>query len=158
MKIALVLKIVLLFECSRCSAAGHLEQGQGSSTSYSESLRTSYNGDTSLASSECSLNTIDSCPPWFYCQSGKCQRGPPLGGDILVDKKKIADGYCVTYNELEDSSEIGKCNFNSVNISTESGLQDNIYNELPNNVSELNAMFCDKFNRQGTLCAWSVQR
>ena len=30
--------------------------------------------------------------------------------------------------------------------------KDTVYSKLPSNVSDLNKMFCDKFNRQGTLC------
>ena len=92
-----------------------------------------------------------SCGPWFHCQSGRCQPGPPLPSGVLsFDNKSVLDCYCVTYNKLEDSVEIGKCIFNCMKEKSVS--KDTIYSNLPSNVSDLNKMFCEKFNRQGTLC------
>ena len=157
MKTALVVKIVLFYSCC---AIGHLVQRQDiSNDTHSEQLQPSYNnGYNTTASSACSLNTNSLCPPWFYCQSETCFSGPSLPWDVLsIDKREIFDGNCVTYNELEDSSEVGNCRFNHVNTSTESGILANIYNELPSNVSDLNKMFCNRFNRQGIHFVVSVK-
>ena len=87
----------------------------------------------------------------WSCQSGRCQPGPPLPSGVLsFDNKSVLDCYCVTYNKLEDSVEIGKCIFNCMKKRSIS--KDTVYSKLPSNVSDLNKMFCDKFNRQGTLC------
>ena len=96
---------------------------------------------------EAVLTCSPSCGPWFHCQSGRCQPGP--SGVLSFDNKSVLDCYCVTYNKLQDSVEIGKCIYNSM----KNNIRDNIiYSKLPSNVSDLNKMFCDRFNRQGTLC------
>ena len=88
-----------------------------------------------------------SCAPWFQCQEGKCQPGPPLRLDILSsDYKFVWECNCVTYTNR--TVEVGKCIINCLTFNN-NGIP---FKELPRNVSKLNAMFCDRFNRQGTLC------
>ena len=89
-----------------------------------------------------------SCAPWFQCQEGKCQPGPPLPLDVLSsDNKLVWVCNCVTY--VNNTVEVGRCIFNCLTLNSNYEIP---FKELPNNVSKLNAMFCDRFNRQGTLC------
>ena len=126
------------------------------STVYSRVLQTGYSSPNTgvremAAETEAVPMCTPSCGPWFHCQSGRCQPGPPLPSGVLsFDNKSVLDCYCVTYNKLQDSVEIGKCILSCMRAGSQ--YQDDIYNELPNNVSGLNEMFCDRFNRQGTLC------
>ena len=88
-----------------------------------------------------------SCAPWFQCQEGKCRQGPPLPLDVFSsDNKLVWVCNCVTYTK--NTVEVGRCIFNCLAINNR-GIP---FKELPRNVSKLNAMFCDRFNRQGTLC------
>ena len=131
---SLVLRIVLLLECSHYIAA-HQEMEQRN-----VELETCVRNETW-------------CAPWFYCQSKSCIPGPPLPMGVLgPDNRTVLDCYCVTYDEIEDAVEIGKCIFNC-NSDSKTDLHDEVYTELPMNVLELNRMFCDRFNRQGTLCS-----
>ena len=128
-----MLCIVLLLECSHYIAA-HLEMEQRN-----DELDTCARNETW-------------CAPWFYCQSKGCIPGPPLPMGVLgPDNRAVLDCYCVTYDEIEDTVEIGKCIFNCRN-NNKTNLYDEIYSVLPSNVLELNRRFCDRFNRQGTLC------
>ena len=130
---SLVLRIVLLLECSHYIAA-HQEMEQRN-----VELETCIRNETW-------------CAPWFYCQSKSCIPGPPLPMGVLgPDNRTVLDCYCVTYDEIEDAVEIGKCIFNCHNIS-KTDMHDNIYSEFSSSVLELNRTFCDRFNRQGTLC------
>ena len=130
---SLVLRIVLLLECSHYIAA-HQEMEQ-----------------RNVELETCARNETW-CAPWFYCQSKSCIPGPPLPMGVLgPDNRTILDYYCVTYDEIEDTVEIGKCVFNCHNIS-KTDMHDEIYGELPMNVLKLKRTFCDRFNRQGTLC------
>ena len=151
-------KTILLFECSNI-IAGYYDSGKEltNNTMYSVSLQLGNSSqNTSLQqiaveATKAVPTCSPSCGPWFHCQSGRCQPGPPLPSRVLsFDNKSVLDCYCVTYNKLEDSVEIGKCIFNCMKAGSQ--YQDSIYSNLPNNVSDLNKMFCEKFNRQGTLC------
>ena len=129
----LVLRFVLLLECSHYIAA-HLEMEQ-----------------KNVELETCARNETW-CAPWFYCQSKSCIPGPPLPMGVLgPDNRTVLNCYCVTYDEIEDAVEIGKCIFNC-DSGSKTDLHDEVYTELPMNVLELNRMFCDRFNRQGTLC------
>ena len=147
-----IVLIFLSFVCSHCVYGQTLETIN--STVYSGLLQA---GDSSslqqMAAEGTEANTMcsPSCRPWFHCQSGRCQPGPPLPSGVLsFDNKSVLDCYCATYNKLEDSVEIGKCIFNCMKTGTQ--YQGDIYSNLPSNVSDLNKMFCGKFNRKGTLC------
>ena len=126
---AVVVRMLLLFEWSH-NVDGHHE------------IATRSQWDPELEP----CNTT-SCAPWFQCQEGKCQPGPPLPPDILSsDNKLVWVCHCVTY--VNSTVEVGKCIFNCLAINNNG----KSFIELPSNVSKLNAMFCDRFNRQGTLC------
>ena len=141
--IQLILMIILI-EFGTNVASYH-DYGQ----EHSEVLQTDYTSLQQMAA-EAVPTCSPSCGPWFHCQSGRCQPGPPLPSGVLsFDNKSVLDCYCVTYNKLQHSVEIGKCIYNSM----KNNIRDNIiYSKLPSNVSDLNKMFCDRFNRQGTLC------
>ena len=150
-----IILIFLSFECSHCVCSQHDQaMQQTNSTVYSGVVHSSPNtGLQKMAAedTEAVPTCSPSCGPWFHCQSGRCQPGPPLPSRVLsFDNKSVLDCYCVTYNKLEDSVEIGKCIFNCMRAGSQ--YQDSIYSNLPSNVSDLNKMFCEKFNRQGTLC------
>ena len=126
---AVVVRMFLLFECSH-SVDGHHEIATRSQWA-----------------PEFEPCNTTSCAPWFQCQEGKCQPGPPLPLDVLSsDNKLVWICNCVTYTN--STVEVGRCIFNCLAINNR-GIP---FKELPRNVSKLNAMFCDRFNRQGTLC------
>ena len=127
---SLVLRIVLLLECSHYIASHQVMEQRN------VELKTCARNETW-------------CALWFYCQSKNCTPGPPLPMGVLdPDNRTILDSNCVTYDEIEDTVEIGKC----CNSGSKTDLYDEIYSELPRNILELNRSFCDRFNRQGTLC------
>ena len=67
--------------------------------------------------------------------------------DILSsDNKLVWVCHRVTY--VNSTVEVGKCIFNCLAINNNG----KSFIELPSNVSKLNVMFYDRFNRQGTLC------
>ena len=143
--IQLILMIILLIEFGTNVASYH-DHGQ----EHSEVLQTDLQ-QMAAEATEAVPTCSPSCGPWFHCQSGRCQPGPPLPSGVLsFDNKSVLNCYCVTYNKLEDSVEIGKCIFNC--MKADSLFHDGIYSKLPSNSSDLNKMFCDRFNRQGTLC------
>ena len=145
--IQLILMIILI-EFGTNVASYH-DHGQ----EHSEVLQTDYISLQQMAAeaTEAVPTCSPSCGPWFHCQSGRCQPGPPLPSGVLsFDNKSVLNCNCVTYNNLQDSVEIGKCIFNC--MKADSLFHDGIYSKLPSNSSDLNTMFCDRFNRQGTLC------
>ena len=161
-----VFKFLLLFSCSRCVTSSQGQELRNENTvhprlvqafnippSSSDVRVTVGNGE---ALSMCSGNHSTLCPPWFHCQSGRCRAGPSLPSGVLgADNRTVLDCYCVTYNKLQDTVEVGKCTLNCMSWSD---LRDGIYSRLPGNVSGLNNMFCEKFNRQGTLCGQCKRR
>ena len=142
---AAVVKIMLLLllECNRNVSGNHEEeQIESLSIQTSHSIATRSQQVPHLEP----CNTT-SCAPWFQCQEGKCQRGPPLQPNVLgSDNKLVWECNCVTYTN--STVEVGSCIFNCLTFNN-NGIP---FKELPSNVSKLNAMFCDRFNRQGTLC------
>ena len=158
MSTSAIILIFLSFECSHCVCSQHGQTlEQTNSTVYSGAFQTDYSSPNTGLQQMAAKDTeavptcSSSCGPWFHCQSGRCQPGPPLPSGVLsFDNKSVLDCYCVTYNKFEDSVEIGKCIFNCMRAGSQ--YQDSIYSNLPSNVSDLNKMFCEKFNRQGTLC------
>ena len=143
-----LIQIILILELGQNVASYH-DYGQ----EYSEVLQTDYTSLQQMATkaTEAVPTCSPSCGPWFHCQSGRCQPGPSLPSGVLsFDNKSVLDCYCVTYNKLQDTVEIGKCIFNCMQEKSVS--KDTVYRKLPSNVSDLNKMFCEKFNRQGTLC------
>ena len=143
---AVLIQIILILEFGRYVASYH---DPGQEQRNDTGLRRGFGSLVATEATEAACSP--SCGPWFYCQSGKCQPGPPLPSGVLsFDNKSVLDCYCVTYNKLEDSVEIGKCIFNCMRAG--SGIRDIVYTKLPRNISELNTIFCDRINRQGTLC------
>ena len=95
------------------------------------------------------------CPTWFICGSDKnCQCGNRHGGTIACDNKRliagVLDGNCVTYDETSQSTFIGSCFYNCVNLKNH---KDFIYNHLPVKPELLiNKSACTRFHRAGLLC------
>ena len=155
MAASVLILIILILDHGQNVASYHDHgQEQRNNTVYSGSLQAVPNSSVQQMAAEATeaIPTCSpSCGPWFHCQSGRCQPGPPLPSGVLsFDNKSVLDCYCVTYNKLEDFVEVGKCIFNC--MKKNSLIKDTVYSKLPNNVSDLNKMFCDSFNRQGTLC------
>ena len=97
---SLVLHILLLLECSH-----HIATQQ-------EMEQRTFNVDLQMET--CARNETW-CAPWFYCQSKSCIPGPPLPMGVLgPDNRAVLDCYCVTYDEIEDAVEIGKCIYSTV--------------------------------------------
>ena len=143
-----LIQIILILEFGKNVASYH-DYGQEHSVAFQKDYTSLQ--QMAAEATEAVPTCSPSCGPVFHCQSGRCQPGPPLPSGVLsFDNKSVLDCYCVTYNKLEDSVEIGKCIFNC--MKADSLFRDGIYSKLPSNVSDLNKMFCDRFNRQGTLC------
>ena len=93
---------------------------------------------------------------WQYCDSGQCHCGKQVPDDIVqCDTHRnltVLPCFCVTFNEEEGVTELGKCVYNCGNqhdVKNEA----NVYHSLPTNLSELWRYVCgDRFNRNGTLC------
>ena len=143
---AVVKMLLLLLECNHYVAGNHDEEQANDIESLS--ILTSHSLATrSEWAPELEPCNTTSCAPWFQCQEGKCQPGPPLPLDVLSsDNKLVWECNCVTY--VNRTVEVGRCIFNCLTINN-NGIP---FKELPRNVSKLNVMFCDRFNRQGTLC------
>ena len=143
---AVVKMLLLLLECNHYVAGNHDEEQANDSESLS--ILTSHSLATrSEWAPELELCNTTSCAPWFQCQEGKCQPGSSLPLDVLSsDNKLVWECNCVTY--VNRTVEVGRCIFNCLTLNN-NGIP---FKELPSNVSKLNAMFCDRLNRQGTLC------
>ena len=92
-----------------------------------------------------------SCPPWFYHKKGQCKPGelPPDGSLTNLSRDgrmSVLDRYCATFDDETCTTEVGECIFNFENLN-------DVFHKLPADVSMLNGLICDKFNRTGTLCS-----
>ena len=95
-----------------------------------------------------------SCPPWYYKKKGQCKPGelPPDGIITSDGRMSVMDCYCATFDAETCMADVGKCIFNCANLN-KSDLRDEVFRKLPSEISELNRLICDKFNRTGTLCS-----
>ena len=93
------------------------------------------------------------CPDWLRpnnTQPCECIT------DILqcnnsTQEASILDCYCITTSDTEPPHgiELGQCLYNCKPALSGT---DEVYKELPGNVSKLDSKFCDEFNRKGRLC------
>ena len=92
------------------------------------------------------------CYPWMYHNktSGVCECSDIPYRAVLCDptisRTYILDCYCMTYNEKQNKTELGRC------LSGCGHKTDNVYYELPQNTSDLNAYTCGLGNRDSPLC------
>ena len=95
------------------------------------------------------------CPTWFICGLDKtCQCGNRHGGTITCDNKQIItavlDCNCKTYDETSQSTFVGCCFYNCVNLKNH---KDIVYHHLPVKPELLiNKLACTRFHRAGPLC------
>lgn len=73
------------------------------------------------------------CGSHFYCTPGK---------------EEVLNGYCLTYNALDEGFYGGRCPF-----SYKGSNSNRILYELPRDHSELNDTLCGPYNREGLLCS-----
>ena len=109
-----------------------------------------------MSSSNASVHQCDACSPWFFCQNGMCKRGqlPPDELQFGEDGRlSVLGGCCATYEANRNScrTEVGQCVYYT-RLSKNAASSYDIYRELPSNASQLSGVFCDRYNRQGTLC------
>ena len=100
-----------------------------------------------------------SCPPWFYHKKGQCKPGelPPDGSltnHSRDGRMSVLECYCATFDDETCTTEVGKCIFNCENpVFNKSDLKNEVFRKLPADVSMLNRLICNRFNRTGTLCS-----
>ena len=94
---------------------------------------------------------------WFYHpQKGdqECVCGADLGGAVSCDNTTrevaVLAWFCMTYDNNDNTTVVGKCNFPHQALLYTSRIKD-IYVKVPPNVSELEES-CHSFNRRGRLC------
>ena len=96
----------------------------------------------------------DVCPPWFIPDNTSstgcsCSDSTPevkCGKDFSL----MHFGICITYNSAIELTEYGHCPY-IAHYNTTSDDND-LYIQLPDNVSLLNEFMCGPLNREGTLC------
>ena len=98
------------------------------------------------------------CPTWFVPQSnqtGGCKCGVQTFLSLVAVKcnedsnqTMLHSGFCMTYNESTDVTVVGGCPYNSHKIDYQQ-----LYVNLPQNVSHLNEFMCGGMNRTGPLCS-----
>ena len=92
------------------------------------------------------------CYPWMYHNktSGVCECSDIPYRAVLCDptipRTYILDCYCMTYNEEQNETELGRC------LSGCGHKTDNVHYELPQSISDLNAYSCGASNRDSPLC------
>ena len=91
-------------------------------------------------------------PSWKHCSKTNCRN---VTNHILrcTDNEELAimEYHCITYSEIDDVYEVGKCMYNSASFSRSHNIFQTL-NIRNKNVSMLNSLMCDQFNRTGTLC------
>ena len=97
-----------------------------------------------------------SCPPWFMYDgtTKQCECGDSLGGLVNCNSEDkivyIINCYCMTQDDLLGVA-VGSCFTNCYLGKSNSTFE--MYYQLPNNPSELNAALCeDRWNRGGRFC------
>ena len=111
----------------------------------------SFNFSVSHATGNCINDS--SCPTWHFCNSGRCQCGESHNDVIKCindrNMSAVLDCYCVTYDEDTESTFVGACFYNCVNLKG----HDLVYHPLPEKPDELiNNSVCSQFHRKGLLC------
>ena len=108
----------------------------------------------------CVGNQSIQCPSWAYCdkRDGTCKCSRKSTDAIICDPEEnhgfILSCYCLTHNQVMDTTDIGICLYNcdyvgknkyKFNINVDISL-------LPYNKSSLDYAMCGKYNRTGILC------
>ena len=105
-----------------------------------------------------SVNTVGSsdpetnCYPWMYydntTRTCRCSDIPyrAVLCDPTIPRTSILDCYCMTHNNEQNETELGRCVYGCGHK------RDTVYNELPQNKTELNEHTCGRANRDSTLC------
>ena len=101
------------------------------------------------------VNTsLPACPVWMYrdeeSRKCKCSDIPyrSVSCDSTIPRTSLLDCYCMTYNDVRNHSEMGRCIFSCSDIRK----HDSVYNRLPNNTADLNEFMCGQEKRTSTLC------
>ena len=71
--------------------------------------------------------------------------------DEATGRAAVSDCHCVTYDNETKETQVGSCYYNCENTARKT-LYDRVYHPLPKNPAKLNAKFCGRFHRTGTLC------
>ena len=91
----------------------------------------------------------DSCPPGLFCEEGTCQCADYYPHNIIScngTTSSVLSGYCATWDTDRNITLTGACIYNNY------GIKNILYREVPPNVSELNDVMCNSWNRTGALC------
>ena len=120
----------------------------------SPSVRRGNNNSTS----RCDMDTMV-CPTWFYKnKDGNCTCGSLLNGIVRCDPVEARAGllncYCMTRYLIHRSKEeavVGQCFYNCFS-KTSYTLNDTVYRDVPQNISNLSEQMCGHLNRRGLLC------
>ena len=94
------------------------------------------------------------CPPWMYRDqsSRQCNCSTiPYGAvycDPTIPRTSLLDCFCMTYDNVQNRTQLGTCIFGNSDISS----PDYVYNNLPNNTADLDQFMCGRDNRTSTLC------
>lgn len=111
---------------------------------------------------ESEFSPDDTCPPWMMLQDGKCLCRDVFNNlikrnfirrvfcDQQTQTTYTSSGTCVTYRNISsiDDLVIGDCPY----VPVREQYHYHGFLPLPQNASELNAITCSPFNRQGMLC------
>ena len=92
------------------------------------------------------------CPTWFVPNKDRrvCDCGERFDGSVKCvpssNSSSLRIGYCMTYNETSKLTSIGPCPYNTNKQATR-------FNDLPEDVMQLNEQMCGPLNRTGLLCS-----
>ena len=96
----------------------------------------------------------DSCPPGLFCEEGTCQCADYYPYNIINcngTASSVLLTYCFTWDRDRNITLTGACLYND---SWKKGISSAniLYRAVSQNVSELNDVMCESWNRTGALC------
>ena len=91
---------------------------------------------------------------WMYDSNGTCQCGKDIHNAVSCDSNQVSilTCNCMTYNDKEGVL-VGACPYGCEFFSDDSSRGEQVYHQLPKNVSKVNDEMCGRLNRDGQLCS-----
>jgi len=107
------------------------------------------------SSALCKGNVTSECSRWSYLDNSTCKcfrnRNDIFICDGLGVREAILSCFCLTYNDVLNTTEVGHCLYNCYYTGKSTDLS-RTYNTIPRNISQLDDALCGRYDRTGTLC------